>query len=82
MWNTVMSRFGVISFAAATCLAVYIQHTEEQYSREQVASRDPTQWMNAMRCGTLPSDGQTMRPPVEPDGLVMRSNWRLVTTFS
>ncbi len=61
-------------------LSEYMQHTREQYSW-WFSSRLPMQCRIATDLGASPFL-QTMCPPVGPDALEMRSNSRLVMTFS
>ena len=45
------------------------------------SSREPTHWMEAMRFGSLPSDGRWTWPWYGPLAESTRSNWRLLMTF-
>ena len=51
----------------------YIQHTLEQYGLPICSSLEPTQWMNATRLGSIPSEGLITCQPVGPDALIILS---------
>lgn len=43
-------------------------------------SREPTHWMKTTFCGSRPSEGRTMCPPVGPEADKRRSYWSEVIT--
>ena len=57
-----------------------MQQMAEQYSLVFL-SREPTQWMMATARGSVTPSRSTMRPPVGPAALLMRSNSMLVKTL-
>ena len=62
------------------CLAVYMQHTLEQYGRPTDSSREPTHWMNTTVLGSarallVHGDGRMTWPLVGPEAFSMRSYW-------
>ncbi len=89
-----MSRYrsttAVCGYRERTWLAAWsvaVQQTREQYSLSLPLGpgwstpsiwRLPTQWMNAIARGTLPSIFSS--PPVGPSGSSIRWNWGSVTT--
>ena len=63
------------------CLAVYMQHTLEQYGRPTDSSREPTHWMKTTVLGSSGSallvhgGGPEHVAAVGPEAFSMRSYW-------
>ena len=43
---------------------------------DSITCREPTQWIQAMLCWCLWSEGRRISPPVGPEAEARRSNWR------
>ncbi|MBA7557359.1 hypothetical protein ES705_50109 [subsurface metagenome] len=68
------STIFICSLAITASLAVYIQHTEEQYSTSMFLSLDPTHWRKPIFLGIVPSEGRIIFPENGPLALRIRSN--------
>ncbi len=75
-----MLASGSFSLTRWACLAVYMQHTREQYSLPRFLSLEPTQWMNTTSLGSWPF--MIILPWVGPEAEESRSNSRPVMTLS